>query len=401
MSDDNGSSNLSEEATQLKEKIYEDADEKRNIWVVDVDLRTHHNLTFMEAALFGMITQLQCVIDGFCRAKNYYFLHDLGISDEWLRVAIKKLSDKGLIWYHIYNTKNGKRRHIVTSSSIRRYQSYLYKHKSWKLLRKFQQEFVIMHGSVPPPDNPSPKDDKETQVPDTIPPPEDSHRPSGKSGDGSPQNSGDAIKTTSLPNNKNGVTCKSSDELSAAASSSNLKEKLEQSFSAKDTELGLRWYELQGKVKRSKMKKPIACIVNAIKGGYAQEEVASKNQEVAAQLEKDREVKKKTLFKKKEMSLNEKLAHQLITKFSHMKGWRHKIHSKGFIVFNYLVERTPDKESLAGGTISIMPNGAKRYGSPSVWVDFDQPNENFKNSLKEFFLECQWDPIENKKEKIG
>jgi hypothetical protein len=404
MNDHTLSPNLKEESNQLKEKIYKEASTKRNIWVVDVDIRKQHDLTFMEAALFGMVSQLQCVKEGFCRAKNYYFLDALGVSDEWMRVALKKLSAKGLIWYHVYNTKNGKRRHIVTASSIRSYQRYLASHKSWTLLKKFQKEFVVFQPHVEPSDPPSSSSKKETQVADNLPPPEDSYRPSGKSGDGPPKKSLDAINTTYLPDNQNDGTCKSSDELSVAVSfEEKMRKELEESYSREDVDIMMQWYEMQTDAKKATMKKPIACVINAHKGGYAQEEVASKNIEIAEKIQEKKAARLQKEKKKEEEEKNKKFAHHLIKKFSHLEEWSHSTDSKTFSILNVGV--TKGEETVQGtGCLNyyILPSGEKRYGSNHfVRVSFEQSHIQFTNQLKNFFNETEWKISYNQQELIG
>lgn len=114
---------------------------------IDVGFRKVHDLTFMEAAFFVIISRLQSSEDGFCGAKNYYFRDILGIKDGWILSTLVKLKKKGLLWYHLYNTKNGRRRHIVTPGSIQTYKKYLKLHKSWRLLRKFKEEFSDFYPS--------------------------------------------------------------------------------------------------------------------------------------------------------------------------------------------------------------------------------------------------------------
>jgi len=392
MSDHTISHDLNEESNQLKEKIYKEAAKKRNIWVVDVDIRKHHDLTFMEAALFGMVSQLQCVKEGFCRAKNYYFLDALGKSDDWLERALKKLSSKGLIWSYVYNTKNGRRRHIVTASSIRSYQRYLASHKSWTLLKKFQKEFAVLQAQVEPPEPTSSTPQKEPQVTDTIPTPDDSHRPSRKMRDGPPRKIRDAINTTYLPDNQNDGTCKGSDEPSVAVSfEERMRKELECSYSKADVDIMMQWYEMQTEAKKSSMKKPIACVINAHKGGYAQEEVASKNREVAQQLQQQEKIKLQKAEKKQEENQNKKLAEQLIEKFSHLQVWSHSIDAKGFSVTNEGVEKGEDDHHGCNLSYYILPSGKKCYGKKHFTrVSFDMPHEEFKKILKNFFNEAEW-----------
>lgn len=394
MSDHITGADLNKEEKYLKEKVYEEASKKRNTWIVDVDICKEHNITFMESALFGMISQLQCVKDGFCRAKNYYFLDALGVSDEWIRVALKKLSSKSLIWYHIYNTKNGKRRHIVTASSIRSYQRYLVSKKSWSLLKKFQKEFAVLQVQVEPTDPSSSPSHEETQVIDNLPTQDDSHSPPKKSGDGPPKKSGDAINTTYLPDNKNDGTCKGSDDPSVAVSfEERMRKELEYSYSKADVDIMMQWYEMQTENQKSSMKKPIACVINAYNEGYAQEEVASRNQQVAQQMHQHEKKKLEVAQKKTEEEQNRKLAFQLIDKFSHMKVWSHDISEKRFSIKNEGVEKGKDENNLI---YCVLPSGKKLYGkNHAVIVNFEMPHAEFKKTLKDFFLEAEWKSPQN------
>jgi len=146
---------LKKDLIELKEKLDSEAPTKKNIWYVDVDLRKKYDLSFIEAGFFSMISQLQCSTQGCCRAKNYYFIDALGISDKWIERGLRRLSDLNLIWIHRYHTRNGIRRQIVTPDSIRLYQKFLKKHKSWALLKKFQEEFAIINPNSPDPETPS------------------------------------------------------------------------------------------------------------------------------------------------------------------------------------------------------------------------------------------------------
>lgn len=221
--------------------------------------------------------------------------------------------------------------------------------------------------------------------------------------DDPPRKTLDAINTTYLPNRENDVTCQqpadpaASDEASSAASSSNLKEELEQSYSAQDVAIGMKWYEMQSESKRASMRNPIACIIQALKGGYAQEEVASANKEVAAKLAQDRDAQQKRSAVKREMTSNERLAQQLIFKFAHCAGWRHRLDSKCFVVHNESVEKVRDEET--GASVCFMPDGTKRFGAPAVRVDFELPPGEFKQTLKDFFRESQW--VQDEKEMMN
>jgi hypothetical protein len=148
---------------------------------------------------------------------------------------------------------------------------------------------------------------------------------------------------------------------------------------------------MQTQTKKDSMKKPIACIINAIKGGYAQEEVAAANKEVAAQLQQEERVKLQEAEKKAELDTNRKLAEQLVTKFSHVKGWTHNLDSKGFSVNNEGVEKGEDTENGCSLAYYILPDGKKCYGKNHfLRVTFDLPHTEFKKQLKDFFNEAEW-----------
>jgi len=396
MSEHTTSIHLSEESSELKKNIYNSPKEKRNYWFFDADLRKKHGLSLSETVFLAMIQQLQCIKDGFCRAKNYYFIENMGISDEWIRLTLIKFQKMGLLWYHTYNTKNGMRRHIVTSESIRLYQSYLKSYKSWTLLKKFQQEFALIPRSSDPSSSFPQKHQQESQTVNTFSLKGPSDRPPQISGDDPPQNSGGAINTTYLPNRKNDVTCKKPNEegkepkRDAAAFSLNLKKELEESFPIQEAEIGMKWYEMQSSQKKGRMKKPIACIIKAITEGYAHKEVSENNSRISCHLEENQQHQLKKHKKKKESESNKMLAKQLVIKFSHLEGWRHKMDSTCFVVYNDSVEKFRDENT--GACICYMPDGSKRFGAPAVRVEYDISPHQFRTTLKEFLFQSQWTP---------
>lgn len=407
---------LSKDSQEIKDNIDDNGPpKKRNLWYFDVDIRKEYDLSLSEVVFLNMCYQLQDSKEGFCRAKNFYFMDAMGISDDTIERCIKKLTSLNLIWTHYYMTKNGKRRQIVSRESIIPYQSFLIKNKAWKTLKKFREEFVDLFFPNLDPNDPSKLLKKETQTTEAVDTYKEPNKANRKMREDPNREMRDAINTTYLQDRKNGVTYCQHPELPkneapkppagsgdpcSAASLSNLKEELEQSFSKYETSIGLKWYEMQTDTKRAGMKKPIACIIQALKGGYAQQEVEAKNSEVAAKLQKDREIKQKAEAKKIEMNSNEKLAHQLVNKFSQMNGWRHKLDGKCFVVFNDSVEKFRDEET--GSPCCIMPSGKKRFGSPGVRGDFGMSHEEFKIIFKDFFEESQWIPgkVESK-EKFG
>lgn len=115
---------------------------KPSICVVDLDFKRKHNLTFMQAALFGIIYNLQCPKDGYCQPKALYFQDILGRQQNWIHKNLLILQKKGVLWCHIYSTPYGHRRHIVTPNSIDKYKWYLKRNKYYKILSSFKEEFI-------------------------------------------------------------------------------------------------------------------------------------------------------------------------------------------------------------------------------------------------------------------
>ncbi len=366
---------------------------KRNLWYVDIDLRKQFNLSFVEAAFYCMIVQLQCTKNGFCWAKNYYFMDALDLSDKWIERALQKLADLNLIWVHYYNTKYGTRRQIVTAESIRTYQQFLKRTTNWNLLRKFQKEFATISTPINDPNDPKipiPKEtpeisENESQVIKLIPPDKEVHRPPAKMSDDPPAKMSDAINTTYLPNKKNSVTCKKED----AAFPLELKKELEQVCSKEDVVLGLKWYDIQTEARKENMKNPIACIINAIKKGYCREKVEEHDNLLAEQKEKKHQQIQKLKTKKKEFSENEKFAHKIINEFQRNKGFRPRMAKEFFVIFNDSLEKHRDLETST--PYFELPSGEKHYGAKAaIKVDFNQPSSTFKKEIKKFLLLNNW-----------
>lgn len=389
--------NLTKDLIKLKEKIDQDLPTKKNLWYVDVDLRKKYKLSFIEAGFLGMITQLQCSKEGYCRAKNYYFIDALGIRDSWIEESIKKLRDLKLVWVHYYMTKHGKRRQLVTPDSIRLYQQFLKTHKNWKVLKKFQEEFAIINPVSDDPEPPPPSRKKEPQPTEPLPPDIRSHSPSGISGDGPSGISGDAINTTYFPNKKNDVTCQDprtadSDESCTAVFLSKLEQELGKAFSAKDAALGIAWYRGLTEERRKQMKKPIACIVRALKDGYAQQEVQSQNDQDAREIEKTWKIAENKKLAQEDREANYRFARHLIYKFSTLRGWVHRLGCERFSVRNTAIKSSRGSD---GGTHALMPDGSIYYGTIAVSVDLDLPPQEFRETLKIFFDKCEWEcPLE-------
>jgi len=380
--------NLKETANTLKENIEATKPTKRNLWYVDVDLRKKYGLSFTEAGFLCMINQLQCVNDGFCRAKNYYFIDDLAISDKWIERAIAKLTALNLIWVHIYHTKNGKRRQIVTAESVRLYQQFLKRHKSWATLKKFQEEFAIISANSQAPLPPTSTPPTDPQVPEPIPTAIPSHRPMDKMSIDPSDKMSIAINTTYLPNKKNDVTCQGADAPPAAASSSELRKELQESFPAPEVEIGLRWYENQNANKKARMKKPIACIVKALKDGYAHKEVSAQNAEVASHREKHLSTERSRQLKHQATQGNQRLAEHVVDKFSGKPGWKHLLDAEGLSVSNSSLQSSRDPES--GAKITVMPDGSTMHGHVGIRANFDLSSKEFATIVNEFFKKNLW-----------
>ena len=377
-------SDLKEASKEIKEKSNGNKPKRREIYSFDNDIRKKYGLSCVEACFLGLIQHLQCSTKGHCWAGNFYFIDKLGISDSTVERTIKKFRSLGLIWTHYYNSKNGKRRQIVTPDSIRLYQHFLKSFKSWIILKKFQAEFALINSSLDGPENPPKEGVEKLQVPDTIPPLDESHRPSVKMTEGPPVKMTDAIKTTSLPNKKNDVTSKDSDESGDAALLLSLKEELEPYFSVSEAAIGMEWYVMQPDSKKVKMRNPVACITQAIKDGYAHEEVAQNNAEVAAQLEKKREEVAQKKVKKEEFERNKKLAHLLIEKYSHEEGWDCCIASSFISIRNKNLKKAQwDKPTL-------MPDGSEFWGHVFVSASFRLPPLEFKKFLEGFIKRNLW-----------
>ena len=115
---------------------------KPNICVVDLDFQRKYNLTFMQAALFGIIYNLQCSKDGYCQPKTSYFQDILGRQHTWINKNLLYLEEKGVLWCHVYSTRYGRRRHIVTPNSIYQYKGFLKRNKYYKILISFKEDFI-------------------------------------------------------------------------------------------------------------------------------------------------------------------------------------------------------------------------------------------------------------------
>jgi len=235
---------------------------------------------------------------------------------------------------------------------------------------------------------------KETQPTEPLPPDIPSPKPIDRMSSDPLDQTSTAINTTYLPNRKNDVTCKEtrspadSDESCSAVFISKLEKELQQSFSDKDVAIGLGWYTGLSEDRRKRLKKPIACIIRALKDGYAQKEVEAQNTQVAAQIEKKRRLDHDKKLSQEEKSSNYQLAQHLISKFSTLPGWRHRLYKKCFVIHND--ELKPYRDEETGAIQSLMPDGSIHFGTPGIRVDFDLSPTKFSETLKEFFAKCRW-----------
>lgn len=378
--------NLSEDINEIKEKIVY----RENSWRIPDRYYLELDLNPSQALLLTIIRQTGKK-KGYSEISYSYISKYTKQKDKkTIAKDLEELESKNLVYIHRYVSRRGSRRKYVHQDNAARYWSYLGNIKQYKERKKFEEEFMSkIPVEIDPDDEPGGNNPQ-------------SKLGGGKNPPAAGGNNPPAINTTYLSNKRNDVTCKSpsgpaaSDEASSAASSSDLKKELEQTFSAQEVSIGMKWYELQTDHKRSSMKKPIACIVKALKEGYAHREVASKNAEMAAELSQQRETTLKKLEAKKETAANERLANQLSVKFSHCPGWRHKLDSKCFVVYYDGAEKVQDED--AGCFVWHMPDGTKRFLIPAVRVNFDLPHSTFKSRLKSFFKECQWEEDTPKKE---
>lgn len=423
MSDHKTLEDLNKEENELKDSI----NKPDQGWFVLSSYLTEYGLSFIDAGLYTMIVNMSGR-RGYAYPSNDFLCKELGLKErKSIATKLEDFRQKKLIYTHIYQTQAGKRREIVTQESACKYIKYLKKNHRFKQLQEFQKEFLDKIPFRPEPPDPKPRvknthaDSKKENTPTNpiqntdnqpcvVNPTEDKIKDDNsawvKNTHPACVKNTHAYNTTySNKDRTSGVTCKrpegpeAANAAEVAVSFLEIRKELERSVSATDVLIGLKWYQLQAEAKRTAMKKPIACIMQALKDGYAEKEVAANDKEVAAQLEKKREERKQVKHRKTEMNVNEKLAHQIIFKYSECEGWKHKIDSKCFVVFNDKVEKTRDEETAI--SLCIMPNGKKRFGNPAVRVDFDLSPNEFKSLLKEFFVECNWKENVLKKEKTG
>ena len=379
MDDHNTAPDLNEASKQLKEKVYK----PENIWVIPDRYYIEYNLSPTQALILTIIRQTSKK-RGFSEVSySYIRKYTKQKSDNSIKSDIDVLIAEKRVYRHSYMSRRGRRSKLVYPDTAGKYWSYLTACKQFGERKKFEEEFMLHLSSIPDPDDSPPP-----------PPPSKNEGPksaSSKFEDAASSKFEDAINTTYLSNRENDVTCKGSDEPRAASSEDLMRIELLYSYSKKEVDIGLEWYKMQTQTKKDSMKKPIACIINAIKGGYAQEEVAAANKEIAAHLQQEEREKLKKAEKKAEVDTNKKLAEQLVQKFSHMKCWSHQIFEKFFVVKNLGVECGEDIEDGCSLKYHILPSGEKRRGAGHfVRVEFSLPHGEFKKQLKDFFKEAEW-----------
>lgn len=385
MIDHTTAADLNKDLNELKEKSYS----KDDGWFVKSCYMEDYGLSFVDAGLYTILTNLGKK-RGYANPLNSTICNILGISERCLRDKLTLLKEKGILYIHSYQTRAGQKREMVTLPNSAFYYHYLKKNNKHQQLVTFAEEFL---GKIPEP-TPPPSPKKSAPAKSSVPP----HPPAKSAGPG-PARSADALNTTYLHNRTSDVTCKrpdgpadSNESCVAASSLEELRKELELSFSKVEADIGMTWYQMQSEAKRATMKKPIACIVKALQEGYAQEDVASSNKEIAAKLKEEKREIEKINQKRSEVTSNKKLADHIVNKFSHLNGWEHKIDSKGFSIINRAL---PQYEEHMEGTglvnYFILPNGKKHYQKTLfVRVNFELPMNQFKQELRDFFEMCDW-----------
>ncbi len=367
------SNNLNERSNGLKEKLYI----PENVWIIPTRYYVEYDLSPSQALILTIIRQTSRK-KGFSEVSyDYLRKYTKQKSDNSIKADIDFLISQKRIYRHSYMSRRGRRSKLVYPDTAGKYWSYLTACKQFGERKKFEEEFMVHLNSPPDPD-------------DTPPPSknEDGKLASSKFEDAASSKFEDAINTTYLNNNKNDVTCKGSDEPPAVSFEDSLRMELLYSFSKSETDIGMRWYGLQSSHKKDKMKKPIACIIQALKEGYAQQEVEKAQEEIEKNLQESEKKKIEYAEKEKEKSQNKHLALHLVEKFSHMTQWEHKIDSEGFSITNHGVKKFKDEDSLG---FYVLPSGKKCYGKNHfLRVSYDLPPSQFKKELQHFFTEAQW-----------
>lgn len=354
-------------------------------WFIRSRYLSDYGLSFVEAGFYTMLVNLSSK-KGYCTATTKYFEEQLGVESRWIERKLNILQDKKLVFVNRYHTKFGIKRQVVTPNSTALYLSFLHKTKQFSLLKKFQEEFIYNNPNHPDPD---PSD---TPITSESSKPSDKISSPPKPSDKMPVTPSDKVSvannTTYYPNKISSVTCKGSDD-PGAAPFENLRKELEREMTSENAALGIRWYFLQTDKKRDEMKKPIACIINAIKKGYAREQVdeeKAKTQEIQKEKKK---VVEKIVEKKKELSLNEKYAKKVLEECGFQEGFQYKMDRACFVITNTSLEKQRDEETNA--PYFIFPSGHKHYGArAAVRVEFKDSYTEFKSKINSFVRENGW-----------
>ncbi len=386
--------NLNEPFNELKEK----SQTKDDGWFVKTSYIEDYGLCFLDAALYTILTNLGKK-RGYANPFNVTISNILGISERTIREKLSLFKKKNILFIHSYQTQRGIKREMVTIPNSGLYYSYLKKTSTRAQLYKFIEEFLdkLPAPETKPPSPPPFKMKKSAPANSAS-----SESAPAKSAAPAPAKSAAALNTTYLQYRTSDVTCKDPDgsaassEACSAAFLCSLKKDLEQSFPAGEVAIGMEWYEMQSDSKRAAMKKPIACIIKALKDGYAHEDVSSKNAEIEIQIRQERETKVKKEARNTEINSNKNLAEKLILKFSHLKGWRHKIDSKCFVIYNDDATRCRE---LGGDTYHLMSNGDKRWGTLGERMEFDMKPSEFRKTLEKYLVQSLWSDEQNNEQK--
>lgn len=381
------SSHLNESHNPLKEKF----NGTENVWIIPEKYFFEYNLSPTQALILTLIRQTSKK-KGFSEISySYIRKFTKQKSDHSIKNDIDLLVEQKRVYRHSYMSRKGRRSKLVYPDTAGKYWSYLTACKQFKERKKFEDEFMVNLVTQGNPDDTPPSIEK-------VSPPAPNHTnlkekvANAKNADAANAKNADAINTTYLLNNTNNETCKGSDEPTPAVSFENsIRKELRYSFSPTETEIGVEWYRLQTESKKEKMKNPIACIINALQEGYAHSEVEASRVQSQQEYEKKLLEKKQIEKNKYEREMNVKLAHQLVKKFSHFKGWKHEIYENGMSIINENVEKGQDWEGGSRLNYYILPCGTRKYGKTHfIKIYFDIPSSEFKNSIKDFLREAQW-----------
>ena len=143
------------------------------------------------------------------------------------------------------------------------------------------------------------------------------------------------------------------------------------------------------------MRKPIACIIEAIRRGYAQEAVETKEtQEYQKKEAQMKEERLQTDREKLRIKYNRAKAQILIDACADFPGWRHELSGELFTVWN---DNLKKKDSDL--TTYLFPNGEEWMGQEPAWYGrlTNHPGELWETesilSWKRFFDNSGWTKI--------